>query len=557
MSDVIRFPQPSKSNSLTDFGLTKADDACNNLDIAELYDRIDEENHVDTEQRASEANVSFLTQSRDTSGPASGWTNQELADLYRTQRILALAGVTTQVDDGVTDEGDPWFVFMDCQHEVLVHFSRFDGFYLVTSRMQEEPIKGGSLHDLVSQFSRRVQPVTQAGQNVVSLARNNQGVVFIHPAAALAALVWSVYLMADELIAATPAAAEGTLEGSHLHLDNAPEEAFTAHAEPQEAPSNMPHKAPTQLFEHDAAKVVPSSSTSREGLAVGLSGHGAKVAGVSLSLVALAVGLPLPTGSILEAASSDASVQKVSIEGLSEALASVKSKEAALLMASDTAELQPRELASSELTEEVEAATSKIDGEAETPLKIQGLVAPNIEQAGNFLYIEPEKISGLALQSEEALLLKKSSDTPEGETEASMLGSSESLEEISFLQVFDKNFESLSITALDKIEKTELAQLLDANDEEISSGPTNAFHIQQGFEAFDLDAREFLDFLLHTYDDVKVLNLKKEIVFIHMGAFEEKGEAHEVYAKSWSFDDGGIISTIGFKSDMAQFDLIA
>lgn len=107
---------------------------------------------------------------------------------------------------------------MDSQNEVLVHFSRFDGCYLVTSQMQETPIKGDSLHDLVAEFSRRVQPVAQAGQNVVSLTKRNRDVVFIHPAAALAALVWSVYLMSDELIAATPATTANMPKEMGVHL---------------------------------------------------------------------------------------------------------------------------------------------------------------------------------------------------------------------------------------------------------------------------------------------------------------------------------------------------
>ncbi|MEP3630786.1 MAG: hypothetical protein ABJN04_12360, partial [Hyphomicrobiales bacterium] len=539
--------------------LTKADDACSSLDMAELYDRMHEENTVDLRQDAPEANVSFFPQRQNTCTPASGWTNQELADLYRTQRILALAGVTTQVDHGITDEGDPWFVFMDSQNEVLVHFSRFDGFYLVTSQLQEEPIKGDSLHDLVSEFSRRVQPVAQAGQNVVSLARNNQGVAFIHPAAALAALVWSVYLMADDLIAATPAVTEDAA-GDIVLPRNTPasEDKFTVHTENQEELSVLTPKASPLLSAQEPLKTSLQPSSNRE-VAIGLSGHGAKVAGVSLSLVALAVGLPLPAGSALETTSDDASIQKVCLESLSGALAHVKSKAAALLMASETVKLQHRELApSDQASEEARSETSNIDAEAEVPTKIEDLAEAHVEQIVKISYAKQELTSKPGAQSEEEVPPEKASNASEdNQTKVSGILPAESLEEVGFFQSFDEDFESFEISSLDKIAKDELDQLLDTGEAKVSSAPVSSIDNRQGYGAFDLEAREFLDFLLHSYDDIKVVNLDTEIIFIHMGAFEEGSDTHEVYAKSWSFDDGGVISTIGFKSDMAQFDLIA
>ncbi len=92
---------------------------------------------------------------------------------------------------------------------------------------------------------------------------------------------------------------------------------------------------------------------------------------------------------------------------------------------------------------------------------------------------------------------------------------------------------------------------------EDAPNPLSPLQGVDGFETFDQDARVFLDFLLQTYSNIKVVNLATEIIFIHMDAFEGNDSAQEIYAKSWSFDDGGTVSTIGFKSDMALFDLIA
>jgi len=560
MSDVIRFPQLARPSALTASGLTEADDVSSSLDMADLYGRIDTENTVDDSHNASETNVSFLQQSHSLCTPTTGWSNQELADLYRTQRILSLAGVTTQVDHGLTDEGDPWFVFMDSQNEVLIHFSRFDGFYLVTSQMQEAPIRGDSLHDLVAEFSRRVQPVAQAGQNVVSIAKRNRDVVFIHPAAALAALVWSVYLMADELIAATPSVAASMPKkaGVSSH-DDATDSELIGHGDGQETLTAVAQKTNQSLSAQELVKTAPSSSSSREGLALGISGHSAKAAGVSLSLVALAVGLPLPAGSILEVATDDGSIQKLSLESLSAVLAHVKSKEAALLMASETIKLQQRDLALAELpSEESEPEAPNIDPETEVTVASQGSMTTYIGETAEFSSAEPSP-------TPDSMSTRPASDQAKKDVEASdeqpvqipSSSSPENFEDVSFLHSFDAAFESFEIASLDKIDQTELAQLLSSDEPESQSASISSTGNLHSYENFDLEAREFLDFLLHTYSNIKVVNLNTEIIFIHMDAFEGGSDVPEIYAKSWSFDDGGTVSTIGFKSDMAQFDLIA
>ena len=123
------------------------------------------------------------------------------------------------------------------------------------------------------------------------------------------------------------------------------------------------------------------------------------------------------------------------------------------------------------------------------------------------------------------------------------------------MQSFDAAFENFEIANLDKIAQNELAQLLQAEEAQNIPGPSTS--ASSGFEFFEKDARTYLDFLLQTYSNVKIVNLATEIIFVHMDAFEESGGTHEIYAKSWSLGDGGTVSTIGFKADMMQFDLIA
>ncbi|UWR39427.1 hypothetical protein [Sulfitobacter sp. W074] len=563
MSDVIRFPRSLRSTALAVSGLTEAEDAPGNFKMSDLYGRVREDAAVDDASPEPDTNVSFLQQPSSLPAPVTGWSNQELADLYRTQRILALAGVTTQVDRGVTDEGDPWFVFMDSQDEVLVHFSRFDGAYMVTSQMQDAPIRGDSLQDLVAEFSRRVKPVTQAGQlgqNVVSIAKRNRDVVFIHPAAALAALVWSIYLMSDELIAATSIITAGEAEDVGL---TSVEKGAVGDLDPVADHANelppVAQKAALLPADQDLTKQGAIASSSRESLALGFSGHGAKAIGASLSLVALAVGLPLPASNALEVADENGALQKLNLASLSAALTQVKAKEAALLVASEVTQLQQREIdAAAPPDSEGEAETSIIETTADTPAAFEAVQPTHSTKITILSTHAPEVApSSMARDDVSAQALESTKRMKEVTPASSADTAGETVKEISFLQSFDAAFESFEITSLDKIAETELTQLFDPEDTKDTPNPLSPIQSIQGFETFDQDARVFLDFLLHTYSNIKVVNLATEIIFIHMDAFEGNDSAHEIYAKSWSFDDGGTVSTIGFKSDMAQFDLIA
>ena len=559
MSDVIRFPRSARSTALAVSGLTEAEGGPGNFKMSDLYGRASEEEAVDDGRSEVDTNVSYLQQPSSLPASVTGWSNQELADLYRTQRILALAGVTTHVDRGVTDEGDPWFVFMDSQNEVLVHFSRFDGAYMVTSQMQDAPIKGDSLQDLVAEFSSRVKPVTQAGQsgqNVVSIAKRNRDVVFIHPAAALAALVWSIYLMSDELIAATPMIVAGEAEDrGSTSADESTVDDLSSVTDHVGDLSLASQKAPPLPAGLDPAKQGAIASTSREGLTFGASGLGAKAIGASLSLVALAVGLPLPASNAVEVVSEDGVSQKLSLASLTAALTQVKAKEASLLLVSEAPHPQQRQIDATALSDgAAQTETLDIETTVDTPVAFETV---KLMHSTEIALLSTRAPASTAWDDVPVRVLENAPSVKEDAPTTSANAAPQAAKEISFLQSFDAAFDSFEITSLDKIAKTELIQLMAPEGTKDAPHSLDPFQGANGLETFDQDARVFLDFLLHTYSNVKVVNLATEIIFIHMDALEGNDSAQEVYAKSWSFDDGGTVSTIGFKSDMALFDLIA
>lgn len=239
-----------------------------------------------------------------TPDPALDWSNQELADLYRVQRLLGQAGIGVETDRGVSDEGDPWFVYVDARGEVFVHLSRIDGVYVLDSAVQDEVVTGSCFATLIERFAGRAEAaaaVRPDGANIVSMHR--RGKIVLHPGAALAALVWSVLLFSDDLV---------FLEGPQGEQDAArPDAAIPAAAsesddvaEANDSTAEGPN-AFEELFadKEDAASFLSDAMAGREGErsgpadlrdtahAGGQAAQSATLAGIGLTALAAAYGI--------------------------------------------------------------------------------------------------------------------------------------------------------------------------------------------------------------------------------------------------------------------------
>ena len=82
-----------------------------------------------------------------------GWSEQDLADLRRAAKLLWQSGLCLETDCGVTDEGEPWYVFCDAESgDILVHFARVDGHYIACAPFRDSGLKGRVFHDVVDRF---------------------------------------------------------------------------------------------------------------------------------------------------------------------------------------------------------------------------------------------------------------------------------------------------------------------------------------------------------------------------------------------------------------------
>jgi len=82
-----------------------------------------------------------------------GWSKHELAHLHSAAKGMRAGGMSIRTDCGVTDEGDPWFVFCaDDSGEVIAHFARISSKYVACVPFRSGALTGPILPDLIEQF---------------------------------------------------------------------------------------------------------------------------------------------------------------------------------------------------------------------------------------------------------------------------------------------------------------------------------------------------------------------------------------------------------------------
>lgn len=126
---------------------------------------------------------------------SSDWTQRELAEFYRVESALIQTGLQLETDRGLSDEGDPWFVFCRADNgEVFIHFARIDGRYIAAGAALDQVVQGRDFPTLVQEML--------ASQAWVMAKARNQSNVFLHPAALLIALVGASFFHSSEAKAA-------------------------------------------------------------------------------------------------------------------------------------------------------------------------------------------------------------------------------------------------------------------------------------------------------------------------------------------------------------------
>ena len=134
--------------------------------------------------------------------PPRDWSSQDIAEFYRVESVLIQAGMRVTSTRGLSDEGDPWFVFCrEEDDEVIIHFARIDGSYVISAPAYCGNATGRDFRGLVRGLIER-HPMLQLRQRPDNL--------YLHPAALLVVLVATALVkLSPAAAAATPAAQDG------------------------------------------------------------------------------------------------------------------------------------------------------------------------------------------------------------------------------------------------------------------------------------------------------------------------------------------------------------
>ncbi len=131
------------------------------------------------------------------------WSTAELGELFRVAHVLRQSGMMVETDMGLSDEGDPWFVFMSAQSEdVIAHFARINGEIVAHGLSASGVVNGATLADVI----RRLQPV-QAMERQQQTQTDRS--VVLHPFMILVAFIAASFLATEESQAAVPTGKTG------------------------------------------------------------------------------------------------------------------------------------------------------------------------------------------------------------------------------------------------------------------------------------------------------------------------------------------------------------
>jgi hypothetical protein len=120
------------------------------------------------------------------------WSQQEIAEFYRVESALIRAGIRVGTDRGISDEGDPWFVFFRADDgEVVIHLARIDGEYVLAGSAYQDVARGADFQALVGNLIAN-HPMVRSDND------KKKSNILMHPAAMLIAIIGTAFFKSGD-----------------------------------------------------------------------------------------------------------------------------------------------------------------------------------------------------------------------------------------------------------------------------------------------------------------------------------------------------------------------
>ncbi|MGC1503309.1 MAG: hypothetical protein WA782_04120 [Sulfitobacter sp.] len=499
--------------------------------------------------------------------PKRDWSNQELADLFRVKQLLSSANVPVETMRGVTDEGDPWFIFCHLNGDVFIHMARIDGTYVLDSPNVRRPLRGHNFNALIADYTNHALPAVQGGavgeegteHRVVRFERGSK--VRLHPSAMLAALIWTLFLASEELVMLAPeeqaATSDDLLDFSAVISADLDHQTLTIETADLDSAnlSGVTIKTSHEDDHHSTpeAQLQMREITTQQGLVMHQNAYA-----MGLSTIAIAMGFMSEAvlldnqRKVLDGlkeigftqytanADGDPQLDQIAGEGsnaLLEILAEFLGIDLSLNteMAAAPSNTGEVSLLQQEILHATQASLSAQGPGAPFSKTVQAIVR---EDADTRLSQAPSDVSDATQEAEELFVMASAAQDLVVVSISDIMNRQIQLEEYQWGQATVKA--SFNIT----------------NSDGVSWSDYIFFnHRTTNHREFDERAQSFIEFIQGKETEVGIITIGNEVIMIDRDAVRSAGA--ETYSFSWETQNGQLISMIGLKSEFQEFDLIA
>lgn len=533
-----------------------------------------------------------------TSQSDKNWSNQELSEFYRVKDILAKYNISVVIDSGLTDELDPWFVYCNHHGDVFAHFCKIDRVYYLDSPKLMKPVTASNLRELVNRFSG------DQIENNKKLEDLKSNVVILHPAILFTSLILALYVTTDAVTSSAHAETLLPPDTDLIHL-----KLVQLSGDAADQSQTLKASAAPKLID-DHKTIVKDVLTKLDQKEAAFYISIASIAGIA-NYVACSLNISEQFQNLVQTATApstneDGSLQQKNVSVMGDGSQSTaeangpfitNSKHANLndtIQVSDATNQSDQILVITTTDVSTRSAEEMTTNEIKTvskyaplPAVANGSLGPQTQDALSKISIieaRPELSSAnetkLAQSTTSIDHLKEGLISININTATistvSINSSSDSsfhiLDSLSKVDGFNTILASTGITdnsalkivspIIDKSSAQpaetifNTAELNKASESQITQTGMTALTntVSPSLQAYNDQVRLLIDFVLAKGDQITIVNLPKEVIFVDNTALSTSSDM--VTARSWVTKDGGVISMVGFLKDISEFKVL-